>query len=508
MSNQPSNFVDVLIVGAGLSGICAACHLRTEAPQKSFAILEGRAALGGTWDLFRYPGIRSDSDMYTMGYRFKPWKEATSFASGPAIRHYIRETAIEHGIADKIRYNQKVVRALWSSATAQWTVESRHSETGEFTTTTCRFLMMCSGYYNYDHGYTPDFPGVNQFQGTLIHPQKWPEDLDYTGKRVIVIGSGATAVTLVPAMAKTAGHITMLQRTPSYMLALPSVDIIANTLRRVLPEGAVYALTRAKNVLLGALVYQLSQRRPELMKKLIKLQLRKALGPDFDIDRHFTPPYNPWDQRMCLLPDGDMFDTLREGRASIVTDHIETFTPTGIKLKSGEQLDADIIITATGLDLISLGGMEVVLDGQKADITKAVTYKGTMLSGIPNLSFVFGYTNASWTLKADLLCAYAARLLSYMDKHGYAQVTPRLNDPEVELAPLLGLSSGYVQRGLNRFPRQGSKGPWRLIQNYFRDTLLIRFGSVEDAALEFKGEEAATNVGNVAGAVQQEARSM
>jgi cation diffusion facilitator CzcD-associated flavoprotein CzcO len=506
MTNQTANSVDVLIVGAGLSGICAACHLQTEAPHKSFVILEGRAALGGTWDLFRYPGIRSDSDMYTMGYKFKPWKGATMFASGPAIRNYIRETVAEHGMADKIRYHQKVVKASWSSATAQWTVESRHSETGEVTTTTCRFLMLCSGYYNYEHGYTPDFPGVEQFQGTLLHPQKWPEDLDYAGKRVLVIGSGATAVTLVPAMAETAGHVTMLQRSPSYMLALPAVDIIANTLRRILPERAVYALTRAKNVLLGSLIYQLSQRRPELMKKLIKLQLRRALGPDYDIDRHFTPPYNPWDQRMCLLPDGDLFVALREKRASIVTDHIETFTPTGIKLKSGEHLDADIIITATGLDLVSLGGIELSLDGQQADTTKAVTYKGTMLSGIPNLSFVFGYTNASWTLKADLLCAYAARLLNYMDKHGYRQVTPRLTDPEVEDLPMLNLSSGYVQRGLSRFPRQGSKLPWRFFQNYFRDTMMIRFGAIPDDVLEFQSEESAANVGNVTSPVRQESR--
>ncbi len=501
MSNQ---FVDVLIVGAGLSGIGAACHLQKECPNKTVALLEGRASIGGTWDLFRYPGIRSDSDMYTLGYKFKPWREAKAIADGPAILSYIRETAAEYGIEQKIRFNQQVVKAAWSSATAQWTVESRNSETGELTTMTCRFLMMCSGYYRYDRGYTPDFPGVEQFQGAIIHPQKWPEGLDYTGKRVVVIGSGATAVTLVPAMAKTAAHVTMLQRSPSYMVALPSADIIANTLRRFLPEQAVYTLTRLKNTLMGMVIYQLSQRRPELVKRFIKAQLRKALGPEFDIDRHFTPPYNPWDQRMCLLPDGDLLVALRDRRAAIVTDHIDTFTPTGIRLKSGEHLEADLIVTATGLDLVSLGGMALTVDGQPADTSQSMTYKGTMLTGIPNLSFVFGYTNASWTLKADLLCAYVCRLLNYMDKHGYRQVTPRLNDPEVEDLPLLNLSSGYVQRAMTLFPRQGSKLPWRLYQNYFLDTLMIRYGSLKDEALEFKREDLAAKVSDVA---QQAARA-
>ncbi len=494
MSNQ---FVDVLIVGAGLSGIGAACHLQRECPTKTVALLEGRASIGGTWDLFRYPGIRSDSDMYTLGYKFKPWRDAKAIADGPAILRYIRETAAEYGIEQKIRFNQKVVKAAWSSQTAQWTVESRHSETGEVTTMTCRFLMMCSGYYSYDRGYTPDFPGAEEFKGTIIHPQQWPEDLDYTGKRVVVIGSGATAVTLVPAMAETAAHVTMLQRSPTYMIALPSADIIANTLRRFLPEQAVYTLTRLKNTLKGMTIYQLSQRRPEMMKRFFKAQLRKALGPEFDIDRHFTPPYNPWDQRLCLLPDGDLLVALREQRAAIVTDHIDSFTPTGIRLKSGEHLEADLIVTATGLDLVSLGGIALTVDGQVAATNQSVTYKGTLLTGVPNLSFVFGYTNASWTLKADLLCAYVCRLLNYMDKHGYRQVTPRLNDPDVEDMPLLNLSSGYVQRAMTRFPRQGSKLPWRLYQNYFLDTLMIRYGSLKDEALEFKREELAAKVGEV-----------
>lgn len=498
MANQNANFVDVLIVGAGLSGIGAACHFQRECPNKTVAILEGRTAMGGTWDLFRYPGIRSDSDMYTLGYKFKPWREAKSIADGPAILKYIRETAAEYGIEQKIRFNQKVVSAAWSSETAQWTVESRHSETGETTTLVCGFLMMCSGYYSYDAGYAPDFSGAEQFRGTIIHPQKWPEDLDYTGKRVVVIGSGATAVTLVPAMAEKAAHVTMVQRSPTYMVALPSSDFIANTLRRVLPASLVYSLTRWKNTLFGIVIYQLSQRRPEFVKRLIKSQLRKALGPDFDVDRHFTPPYNPWDQRMCLVPDGDMFIAMREQRASIVTDLIETFTPTGIKLKSGEHLDADIIVTATGLNLVSLGGITLSVDGRAVETNKSVTYKGSMLTEIPNLAFVFGYTNASWTLKADLICTFVCRLLNYMDKHGYRQVTPHLNDQSVEDLPLLNLTSGYILRAMDLFPRQGSKLPWRLYQNYVLDTLMIRFGSLKDEALEFKRAEAPAKVGAVA----------
>ncbi len=497
MSNQISK-VDVLIVGAGLSGIGAACHLQRECPNKSFALLEGRAALGGTWDLFRYPGIRSDSDMYTLGYKFKPWTNAKAIADGPSILSYIHETAAEYGIEQKIRFNQKAVKASWSSDTAQWTVESKHRETGETSIIACNFLMLCSGYYSYENGYAPDFPGADQFQGQIIHPQKWPENPDYTGKRVIIIGSGATAVTLVPALAEKAQHVTMLQRSPTYIVSLPAADALANALRRFLPNKFVYSFTRWRNALTAILIYQLSQRRPELVKRFIKGQLRKALGPDFDIDRHFTPPYNPWEQRMCLVPDGDMLMALRDKRASIVTDHIETFTPTGIKLKSGEHLDADIIVTATGLNLLSMGGIALTIDGQATEINKAVTYKGTMLTGIPNLSFVFGYTNASWTLKADLICAYICRLLNYMDKQGFRQVTPHLNDPEVEDLPLLDLSSGYVLRALDRFPRQGSKLPWRLYQNYLFDMLLIRFGAIKDEALEFKRADSHANVGEAA----------
>ena len=486
MSNHPSSYVDVLIVGAGLSGIGAACHLQRECPNKSVAILEGRATIGGTWDLFRYPGIRSDSDMYTLGYQFKPWTNAKAIADGPSILSYIKETAKEFKIEEKIRFHQKVVSASWSSETANWTVECKHSETSEVSIIVCNFLMVCSGYYSYENGYAPDFPGAEQFQGQIIHPQKWPENLDYANKHVVIIGSGATAVTLVPALAEKAQHVTMLQRSPTYIVSLPAADVIANTLRRFLPEKLVYSLSRWRRALLGIFIYQLSQRRPETMKAFIKKQLRKELGPDFDIDRHFTPPYNPWDQRMCLVPDGDLFVAMREKRASIVTDIVESFTPTGIKLKSGEHLDADIIITATGLNMLAFGGMSLTVDGEVQAINKSVTYKGTMLTGIPNLSFVFGYTNASWTLKADLICEYVCRLLNYMDKHGFKQVTPHLNDSSVEDLPLLDLSSGYVLRAMDRFPKQGSKLPWRLYQNYFFDMLMIRFGSIKDEALEFK----------------------
>lgn len=497
MTDLSLNYVDVLIVGAGLSGIGAACHLQRECPNKSVAILEGRAAMGGTWDLFRYPGIRSDSDMYTLGYKFKPWTNAKAIADGPSILSYIRETAAQYGIEQKIRFNQKVVKASWSSEAARWTVESRHSETGETATIVCSFLMLCSGYYSYDSGFAPDFPGADQFQGQIIHPQKWPENLDYTGKRIVIIGSGATAVTLVPALAEKARHVTMLQRSPTYIVSLPATDAVANALRRVLPNSLVYALTRWRNALMGMLVYQLSQRRPELMKRFIKNQLRKALGPDFDIERHFTPPYKPWDQRMCMVPDGDMLIALREKRASIVTDHIDHFTPTGIKLLSGEHLEVDLIVTATGLNLLTMGGISLTVDGRAIAINKSVTYKGTMLTGIPNLSFVFGYTNASWTLKADLICAFVCRLLNYMDKHGYQQVTARLNDPTVEELPLLNLTAGYVMRSLDRFPRQGSKLPWRLYQNYLLDLLLMRLSGIKDDALEFKRTELQAKVGEV-----------
>jgi monooxygenase len=492
--------VDVLIVGAGLSGIGAACHLKRKCPGKRFAILEARAASGGTWDLFRYPGIRSDSDMYTLGYSFRPWKEAKAIADGPAILNYVRQTARDYGVDQAIRYQHRVLRASWSSREARWTVEAERGPARDIVRLTCNFLYLCSGYYRYDAGYTPDFPGVDRFAGRLIHPQHWPADLDYRGKRVVVIGSGATAVTLVPAMADQAAHVTMLQRTPTYIITLPAQDAIANFLRRLLPARAAYALTRWKNVLLAMLVFVLSRRAPNLVKKMIRAGLRQQLGPKFDIDRHFKPPYNPWDQRLCLVPDADLFKALRSGKASVVTDHIETFTEKGIRLKSGQELAADIIISATGLSLVALGGLQFTVDGQPVELPRTMGYKGMMLSGIPNMAFAVGYTNASWTLKADLTAEYVCRLLNYMDRHGYRQCTPRITDPAVTPQPFIDFSSGYVLRAIDNFPKQGSRAPWRLYQNYFLDIFLLRFGSLRDDALEFaRAGNAALPAENAAG---------
>ncbi|HEY0427027.1 MAG TPA: NAD(P)/FAD-dependent oxidoreductase [Pyrinomonadaceae bacterium] len=476
---------DVLIVGAGLSGIGAAAHLRMECPGKSFAILEGRAAMGGTWDLFCYPGIRSDSDMYTLGYRFRPWTDPKAIADGPAILNYIRETAGEFGLAEKIRYNHRVQQASWSSNEARWTVEAEAGPDKSIVRYTCGFLYLCTGYYDYENGYTPEWPGTNRFRGRILHPQKWDKELDYTGKRVVVIGSGATAVTLVPAMAERAGHVTMLQRSPTYIVSRPAEDKLANWLRRRLPARAAYALTRWKNVLLGMFFYKLARSRPAVMKRLITKGVRQQLGEDYDL-KHFTPPYNPWDQRLCLVPDSDLFCAIREGKASVVTDHIESFTETGIHLKSGEHLDADIIVTATGLVLKLMAGLQLVVDGEPVDMSKTLAYKGMMYSDVPNLASALGYTNASWTLKCDLTAEYVCRLLKYMDSNGYDQCAPRINDPSVVSEPVLDFNSGYVQRALDTLPKQGSKTPWRLHQNYVKDLSMLRYGRVEDGTMEFK----------------------
>src|SRR5688500_2845914 len=432
---------DVVIVGAGLSGIGAACQLRMACPKKSFVILEGREALGGTWDLFRYPGVRSDSDMYTLGYRFRPWRDAKAIADGPAILNYIRETASEFGVDKKIRYGHRVSQASWSSEDSHWTIEVQTNNT--VVQFTCNFLYLCTGYYAYESGYTPQWPGVEKFRGQIIHPQTWPEDLDYADKRVVVIGSGATAVTLVPAMAEHAEHVTMLQRSPTYIMTLPAEDRIANFLRRHLPERLSYALTRWKNVMLQMFFYVLSRKRPETMKRLIAKGVRTELGDEYDTS-HFTPPYNPWDQRLCLVPDSDLFRVIREGRASIVTDHIETFTETGLLLKSGVRLDADIIITATGLVLKLMAGLQLVVDGEPVDLSKTVAYKGMMYCDVPNLASAFGYTNASWTLKCDLTAEYVCRLLKYMDSRDYDICTPRVSDPSVQPEPVIDFTSGYV----------------------------------------------------------------
>ncbi|AXQ30099.1 NAD(P)/FAD-dependent oxidoreductase [Solimonas sp. K1W22B-7] len=477
---------DVLIVGAGLSGIGAGHHLQTRCPGKTYAILESRETIGGTWDLFRYPGIRSDSDMYTLGYSFRPWKEAKAIADGPSILSYVRQTAKDGGIDRHIRFRQKVLRSSWSSAEARWTVEAQGPD-GAVTRYSCSFLYNCSGYYDYEQGYMPQYPGAERYKGQLIHPQKWPEGLDYKGKRVVVIGSGATAVTLVPAMASDTAKVTMLQRSPTYILSLPAEDAIANFLRRVLPAKLAYAIVRWKNVLMSMLLYQLSRSHPELVKKLVRKGVEKMLGPGFDIDRHFKPSYNPWDQRLCLVPNGDLFKALRKGQADIVTDHIETFTEKGIRLKSGQELEADIVVSATGLNLLAIGGAQLVVDGVPIELSKTLSYKGMMLSGVPNFAIALGYTNASWTLKCDLSCEYVCRLINHMDRLGYTHCTPHNDDSTITEVPFLDFSSGYVQRAIDQFPRQGSRTPWKLHQNYALDLATLKLGDLDDGAMKFIG---------------------
>ncbi|HYG27315.1 MAG TPA: NAD(P)/FAD-dependent oxidoreductase [Caulobacteraceae bacterium] len=485
-----SEHFDVLIVGAGLSGIGAGYHLQTSAPDRSYVILEGREAIGGTWDIFRYPGIRSDSDMYTLGYAFKPWKEAKAIADGPSILNYVRETAAENGIDRRIRYGHQVKRASWSTRDAAWTVEAEHA--GKTVRITCNFLFLCGGYYSYEGGYTPELPGAERFRGKIVHPQKWPEDLDYRGKKVVVIGSGATAVTLVPAMSGEAGHVTMLQRSPTYVVSRPARDPIADWLRARLPAKAAYWLVRWKNVLLTMYFFRVARKQPAKVKARLLSWVREALGPDFDVEKHFTPTYNPWDQRLCLVPDNDLFDALKSGKASVVTDHIETFTETGIRLKSGQELEADIVVTATGLVLQPMNGLELSVDGKRMEPSERVAYRGMMYSDVPNLASVFGYTNASWTLKADLTCEYVCRLLNHMRRTGMRQATPRLDDPNMERRPWLDFTSGYVQRAIDRFPRQGSKLPWMLHQNYLKDIKLLRRAPIEDGVLEFSNPAGAT----------------
>ena len=493
----------MIIVGAGLSGVGGACHLKRECPQKSFVILEGRARMGGTWDLFRYPGVRSDSDMYTLGYRFRPWRGDKAMADGPSILNYIRDTAKDYDLEKTIRYNHRVRRASWSSEQTRWTVEvETGSETeGEpdsdndggreknLVQLTCNFLYLCTGYYDYDSGYTPEWPGVALFGGTIVHPQKWPEDLDYTNKRIVVIGSGATAITLVPAMAERAAHVTMLQRSPSYVVSRPAEDKIAIFLRCILPDSAAYMLSRWKNVLAGTFFYSLARKRPNIFKWMVARGVRNELGKEYD-EKHFTPHYNPWDQRLCLVPDSDLFRTIRQGHVSVITDHIETFTADGLLLKSGEHLNADIIVTATGLVLKLFAGMKLVVDGTPVDMPKTLVYKGMMFSDVPNLAFAVGYTNASWTLKCDLAAEYVCRLLNHMDQHGYSTCTPRIIDPNIEEEPVIDFNSGYVLRALDALPRQGSKTPWRLHQNYVRDLSMMRYGRVEDGTMEFKSAPA------------------
>jgi monooxygenase len=476
---------DVLIIGAGLSGIGAACHLTTDCPGKTYAVLEARERSGGTWDLFRYPGIRSDSDMFTLGYRFRPWRDAKAIADGPSILRYIRETATAYGVDKRIRYGRRAVHASWSSADACWTVEVANAQTGETERLTCSFLFANTGYYRYDEGYSPEFPGSERFAGEIVHPQHWPEDLDYTGKRVVVIGSGATAVTLVPAMAPKAAHVTMLQRSPSYVLSLPGSDPIANLARRVLPAHAAHWLVRWKNVLITTGFYKLSRRAPDFVAGLLRRGAAKRLPEGYAVDTHFKPTYQPWDQRMCLVPDEDLFVALSSGRASVVTDRIATFTERGLQLESGAELEADVIVTATGLNIQILGGMTAAVDGHPVDFSQTVGYKGAMFSGIPNFAMTFGYTNASWTLKADLIASYFCRLINHMDAHGLTRAVPLAPDPALGRLPFLDLTSGYVARALDSLPQQGPDKPWRLYQNYPRDVAMLRRGPIDDGAIEF-----------------------
>lgn len=475
---------DVVIVGAGISGISAAWHLQDRCPTKSYAILERRDDLGGTWDLFRYPGIRSDSDMFTLGFRFKPWTSPKGIADGPAIKDYLRETAAEYGIDRHIRYGHQVLAADWSDAENRWTLTVRRD--GEETQITCSFMFACSGYYNYDEGYSPEFAGADDFGGTIIHPQHWPEDLDYTGKRIVVIGSGATAVTLIPALADSgAGHVTMLQRSPTYIGALPAVDPFAVQTNKMLPTKPAYVANRWKAIVFQLTQYQLARRFPRYMRKLLLTMAARRLPKGYDVQKHFGPRYNPWDERLCLAPDGDLFKTIKSGKADVVTDTIDRFTKTGIRLTSGQELPADIIVTATGLNLQLFGGATIKRNGETVELHDTMAYKGMMLTGMPNMAFTIGYTNASWTLKADLVSEFVCRVLNYMDDHGFDTVVPGQPGDDVEDRPLMDFTPGYVLRALDYLPKAGSRTPWRLKQNYLLDLRLIRHGKVDDEALHF-----------------------
>lgn len=481
-----ANFVDVVIVGAGLSGIGSARHLQRDCPDRTFALLESREALGGTWDLFRYPGIRSDSDMYTLGYTFKPWLERKSLADGPSILRYLRETAKETGVDKHIHYKHKVLSASWSSESSTWSVSVQRSDTDDIIEFDCRFLMMCGGYYDYEQGHTPEFSGRDDFNGQVIHAQHWPEDLDYKAKKVIVIGSGATAVTLVPELSKQAAHTIMLQRSPTYVASIPEEDSWSVRLHGVLPASWVYRIVRWKRILLQIMVFNLSRKRPQVMKKLLLGQVREALGDDYDIKTHFTPNYNPWDQRLCAVPEGDLFTAIAEKRAEVVTDYVDYFTPTGIRLKSGRDLEADIVVLATGLTMKFIGGTELIVDGAVIEPSTLHVYRGMMLSNIPNLVQVFGYTNASWTLKSDLTAQYVCRLLNHMRKTGTTMAVPRVASAGVEDEPMLDFSSGYIVRAVEKFPKQGKKLPWRVYQNFILDFINLRLRPIADTVLKFK----------------------
>jgi monooxygenase len=476
---------DVLIIGAGLSGIGTACQVSAEHPNKTIAVLERRERLGGTWDLFRYPGIRSDSDMYSFGYKFRPWQELKVLADGASIRQYIADTATEYGIDKRIHYGLKIVSADFSSTEGRWTVTALHEATGEARTYTAGFLISCTGYYNYDAGYLPTFPGSDQFDGRFIHPQHWPEGLDYTGKKVVVIGSGATAVTLVPTMAGDAEHVTMLQRSPSYIFSVPALDKISDVLGRFLPDQWVWKLARKRNIAVQRYLYLACKRWPAQMRRFLLWQVRRHVGPSVDMS-HFTPKYMPWDERLCAVPNGDLFTALASGEASIVTDHIETFTANGILLKSGRELEADIIVAATGLDIQMLGGMELSVDGDARKLNDQMTYKGVLVENIPNLAWVFGYTNAPWTLKSDIAGEYLCRLFKHMDDNGHTVATPLdIEDSAMDIGMLDQLQSGYVQRAKDTLPRQGSRHPWKVLMHYRKDSKMLLHDPVDDNMLQF-----------------------
>lgn len=482
------NHFDVIVVGAGISGIGAAYHLQTMSPKSTYQILEGRADFGGTWDLFRYPGIRSDSDMHTLGYRFKPWTADKSIADGPRILDYLRETITENSIDKKIRYNQQVTKAQWSSEDSRWSLTVTDKVSDEVKTFTCGYLFMCSGYYSYKQGFTPEFAGVEKFKGKVVHPQQWPQDLDYKNKRVVVIGSGATAMTLVPAMANDVAEITLLQRSPTYVISRPSVDPFAKRMRRIWPKKIAYALTRVENTTRQQELYKLCREAPEGVKSVLIDAVRAELGADFDVDKHFTPTYKPWDQRMCLVPDSDLFVALRSNKAKVVTDTIKTFTETGIQLDAGEHLEADIVVTATGLNLCTLGEMEFVVDSQPVDFAKTWTYKGFAFSGIPNLASSWGYINASWTLRADLTCEYVCRLLNHMRKTKTTSCTPTLRKIDQDMPQrnwLEDFTSGYMKRMMHKMPRQGDHEPWINPQNYELDKKMFRKSPIDDGVMLF-----------------------
>lgn len=478
--------IDVLIVGAGISGIGAACHIKQNCPDRTFAVLETRQAIGGTWDFFRYPGIRSDSDMYTMGYSFKPWVDDKALADGESIRDYICEAATENNIDQHLLTGHRVQAAHWHSGQACWHVEVLVLATNEVVQYQCEFLYLCTGYYDYDNPYMPEFKGSENFNGELVHPQHWSADLDYSNKKVVVIGSGATAVTLVPAMAKKAAHVTMLQRTPSYILSVDEVDSVSAFLRRYVPDKLTYAITRWKNILMGMLVYQVCTRKPSWAKAVVRKGLIKLLGEQYDIDKHFSPSYDPWDQRLCMVPDGDLFHAINEGKASVVTDHIDHITASGISLKSGDHVDADIIVSATGLTIKLFDGIVMTVDGEPVVAPEKTIYRGLMLSDVPNFAFTVGYTNASWTLKADLAADFITRVLNYMQENNYHQCCPRESSGEINTKPMMTLKSGYVERAAGSFPNEGSKAPWKMYQNYILDKLTFKLASLKDGTMEFK----------------------